>query len=64
MKSQGKPGIIRKFSIIFIQVRESQGKSGKKNYLVRISFSLTLCMAVHKVVVLFIVTKCELYLFA
>ena len=38
MKNQGKPGIVREFSIILMEVRE---KSGKANYLVLISFSLT-----------------------
>ena len=35
MKSQGKPGIVREFSIIFIQVKE---KSRKTDYVVSISF--------------------------
>ena len=39
MKNQGKPGIVREFSIIMMEVR---GKSGKTNYLVLISYSLTL----------------------
>ena len=38
-KSQGKPGIVREFRIIFIQIRE---KSGKTDYLVLILFSLSL----------------------
>ena len=47
MKSEGKPGIVREFSIICIQVRE---KSGKTNYLVSISFLLTIGTVVRKVV--------------
>ena len=57
-KNQGKPGIIREFSIIFIQVRE---KSRKTNYFVSISFSLTIGLVVRKVVALFAVSKCELF---
>ena len=59
-KSLGKPGIAREFSITFIQVRE---KSGKTNYLVDISFSLTIGMVVREVVVLIVVSKCERYHF-
>ena len=58
MKSQGKPGIVREFSIISIQVRE---KSGITNYLDSIPFSLTIGMVVCKVVALFFVSKCELF---
>ena len=61
MKSQRKPGIVREFSIIVIQVR---AKSGKANYLVCISLSLTFSMAVCKVVVAFVISTCELYHFA
>ena len=61
MKSQEKSGLVKGFSIIFIHVRE---KSGKKDYLVHISFSLTLCMVICKVVVRFLVSKFELYHFA
>ena len=43
MKSQGKPGKVREFSIIFIEVKE---KTGNTNYLVHISLSLTLSMVV------------------
>ena len=53
-KSQGKPGIVREFFIIFIQARE---KSGKAGYLGHILFSSSLC----KVVFLFVVSKCEFY---
>ena len=53
-ESQGNPEIVQEFSIIFIQVKE---KSGKANYLFHISFSLTTCMVVHKVVVSFAVSK-------
>ena len=60
MKSQGKPGIVREFCIIFIQVRKSQGKL----YLVRILFSLSLWMVVRKVAVQFVVSKWEFYHFA
>ena len=38
MKNQGKPGIVREYSIILMEVGE---ESGKANYLVLISFSLT-----------------------
>ena len=55
--SRGKSGIVREFSIIFIQVKE---KSGKTNYLVNV-FSLTNGMAVRKVVALIVVSKCEHY---
>ena len=47
--------------MIFIQGWE---KSGKTNYLVSISFSLTIGMVVCKVVALFVVSKCERYHFA
>ena len=57
MKNLGKPGIVRGFSIILKEVRE---KSGKTNHLVLMSFSLTLCMVVCKVVVLVFDSKCEL----
>ena len=60
-KSPGKSGIVMEFSIIFIQVGE---KSGKTNYLVHISLSLTICMVVSKVVAPFVVSKCEFYNFA
>jgi len=52
-----EPGIVREFCITFIQVRE---KSGKTNYLVHISFSLTL-HGCCKHVVPFVISKCELY---
>ena len=58
MKSQGKPGTVRGFSLIFIQFRE---KSGKTNYLVKIPFSLAIGMAVCKVIALIVVSNCELY---
>ena len=54
----GKPGIVRELSIIPIQVRE---KSTKTNYIVSISFSLTIGMVVHKKVALIVVGKCEFY---
>ena len=60
MKSNGKAGIVRIFSIIFVQVRE---KSGRPDYLVHMSFSLTLCMVVYKVIAQFVISKCELYHF-
>ena len=47
MKRQGKPGIVRDFSILCNQVRE---KSGKPNYLVSISFSFTFCMVACEVI--------------
>ena len=56
-KNQGKPGIVREVSIIFIQVRE---KSGKTSYLVSISFYLTIGMAVGKVIAQIVVSNCEL----
>jgi len=37
-KSQGKPGMVRESTVIFIQVGE---KSWKANYLVHVSFSCT-----------------------
>ena len=46
-----KPGIFRDFFIIFIQVRET---SGNTDYLLHILFSSSLCIAVLKVVVLFV----------
>ena len=55
IKYQGKPGIVREFSIIFIQSRE---KSGKSNYEVRISFSLSVGMVVCKAINLIVVCKC------
>ena len=61
MKTQGKPGIIREFSIVLIQVRE---KSKKTNCLVHISFSLTLSMVACKMAVPFVVNKCDLHHFA
>ena len=61
MKSQGKPGIVKEFCIIFIQVRE---KPGKTDYLVHILFSSSLFIVTHQVVAQFVVSKCELYHFA
>ena len=61
MKSQGKPGVVMEFSIIFIQVRE---KSWKTNHLVSISFSLTIGMVVCKVIALIVASRYELYHFA
>ena len=52
--------LVREFPTIFIQIREKSGK----NFLVHISFSLTHCEAVRKVVVSFAVNKCKLYHFA
>ena len=47
------------------KVKESLEQSGNEtNYLVSISFSLTIGMAVHKVVSLIVINKCELYHFA
>ena len=57
-QNQGNPGIVKEFSIIFVQVRE---KLRKSNYFVHISFSLTLCMAARKVAVPFVVSKCKCY---
>ena len=54
MNCQGKPGIVREFSMFFIHVRE-------KSYLVSISISLTIGMVVREVVILIVVSKCELY---
>ena len=53
-KSQGKPRIVKEFSMSFIQFKE---ESGKTNYLVSISFSLTIGMAVCKVVSLIVVSR-------
>ena len=39
-------------------------KSGNTDYLLHTLFSSSLCIAVRKVVVLFVVSKCKLYLFA
>ena len=50
--------MVREFLIIFIHVRE---KSGKTDYLVYISFSLTIGIVVRKVVALSVASKCELY---
>jgi len=50
--------MVREFSIIFIQVKEN---SRKKDYLVSISFSLTIGMVVCKVVALIVVSRCELH---
>ena len=61
MGSHGKPRIVRTFSIIFIKVMEN---SRKTNYLVSISFSLTIGMVVRKVVALIVSSKCELYHFS
>ena len=64
-KVREKPGIVRKFSKLSIQVREksrkSQGKVRETNYLISISFSLTIGMVVRKVAVLIVVCKCDLY---
>ena len=57
-KSQGKPGIVREFCIIFTQVRE---RPRKVNYLVSISFLSTIGRVVHKVIALIVISKCELY---
>ena len=47
--------------MIFIQIRERSGKHS----LVQISMSLTLCMvALRKLAVQFVASKCELYHFA
>ena len=53
-KSQGKPGIVSEFSISFIQFKET---SGETNYLVSISFSLTIGMIVRKVVALIVISR-------
>ena len=53
-KSQGKPGIVREYSIIFINIRES------KLFSPHIMF-INSRMAVRKVDVPFVVSKCELY---
>ena len=57
-KSQGEPGIVREFFIIFFQIRE---KSGKTKYSVYISFPLTIVIVVRKVVAPNISSECELY---
>ena len=44
MKNYGKPGIVREFFIIFIQVRE---KPGKTDYLVHVLFS-SVCIVPRK----------------
>ena len=46
---------------MFIQIRET---SGKAIYLVNISFSVTIGIAVCKIVALMVVSKCELYHFS
>ena len=58
MKSEGKPGIVRQFSIIFVQSKE---KPRKTKYLLSISFSLTVGIVVRKVVAQIVISKCELY---
>ena len=60
-KIQGKTRIVMEFCMIVIQVRK---KSRETDYLVHILFSSSLCIVTHKVVVLFVVSKCELYHFA
>ena len=62
MKSQEKPGIIREFSIIFVQIREKLGKT--KIVQVHMLFSSTLSMDVGKVVAPFVTNNCELHHFA
>ena len=49
------------FSIIFIQARED---SVKTNYIVHVSYTLTLCMAGCIAVALIVVNKCDLCHFA
>ena len=49
--------MVREFSIICFLVRE---KSGKTNYLVSLSFSVTIGMVVRKVIALSVVSKCEI----
>ena len=61
MKSQLEPGIVKEFSIIFIQVIE---KSRKADYLAHVLCSLALCKAVCNVVVPFVSSKREFYPFA
>ena len=58
-KSQGKPGIVRELFVIFIQVRE---KSWKIKYSVYISVSLTIGIAVRKVVAVIVASECERYI--
>ena len=58
LENQGKPGKVMESCIIFIQVRE---KSGKINYLIRISFVYIIGMIAHKIVTLSVVKKYELY---
>ena len=58
MKSQGNPGIVWEFSIVFIKVME---KSGKANYLASMSFSLTIGMVLHKIIALIVVSRFEIY---
>ena len=60
MKSQGKPGMVREFSIISIQV------SLGKEIILSTLFSLPSCMLVCKLVAAFafVISKCELYHFA
>ena len=53
MKSQGKPGIVKEFCIIFIQFKE---KPGKTDYLVHILFSSSLFIVTHQVVAQFVVS--------
>ena len=53
-KSQGKPRVVREFSMIFISVRKN------KLFSLQIAF-INSCMVVRKVVVPFVVIEFELY---
>ena len=55
-----KSGKIWNSQGIFYNLYPIQGKLGKTDYSVRISFSLTLCMVVCKVIVPFAISECEL----
>ena len=57
MKSKGKPEIAREISEILIQVRK---ESAKTNLSAHVSFSLAFFMLFCKLVVLFVVSRCEL----
>ena len=59
MKIQGKSGIVKEISLTLSQDRE---KSGKTN-LVHMQFSLRLYIIICKMIVPFVISKCELYHF-
>ena len=56
-----KSGKIWNSQGVFYNIHPSQEKSGKTNYFVSISLSITIGLVVREVVALFVVSKCEFF---